>query len=392
MAKSLPLRSDTILIAGAPSSFDLMRSLQTASSIWIVSAFAHKSGWKLIRDSLLKSSAELTLISGLNFCQTEPAVLRDWISNRFRRRGAKSFLYIGPETFHPKIFIVKKQSEMFALVGSGNLSAGGLRDNIECFAYVKKSSAISEIISWLNDIIGDQKCCIPLTAEYINAYEPRFKKASRARKDLHRRAKEARQKVTSVHRANMKNWRRAVTEAKKYFRSREFDWYHDQKREARKILRLLHHPKYDFSREEWSGFYNIPNMGRLVPIYKYSVYRQKKKLCNALKLLIKSDVPIAQRIDAAINPQEKTYVWRLGINAVSKILASIEPKKWPVWNNVAKRVMHQFGYKAPRNASPGQKYAAYAELMRQFMRDTHAVDMLALDCFIYWYDTDYRAG
>ena len=390
MAKSMPLKSDTILIAGAPPSFDLMRSLQTASSIWMVSAFAHKSGWKMIRDSLLKSSAELTLISGINFCQTEPAVLRDWISNRFRRRGAKSFLYVGNEIFHPKIFIVKKQSKIFALVGSGNLSAGGLRDNIECFAYVKKSSAISEIISWLNDIIGDKNCCIPLTAEYINAYEPRYKKASRARKDIHKRAKEAKQEITAVQRASMKNWRRAVTEAKKFFHSSKFNWYNDQKVAARDILKVLHHPKYDFTREEWSEFYDIWYLGHLIAIYKYRVFRQKAKLRNALRLLSKTKIPIVQRVDAALDSKNKTYVSYLGINAVSKILASIEPKKWPVWNNVAKRVMHQFGYKAPRNASPGQKYAAYAELMRQFMRDTNATDMLALDCFIIWKDRELK--
>ena len=38
-------------------------------------------------------------------------------------------------TFHPKVLIVTTRSLRFAVIGSGNLSAGGLVDNIECGLY-----------------------------------------------------------------------------------------------------------------------------------------------------------------------------------------------------------------------------------------------------------------
>jgi phosphatidylserine/phosphatidylglycerophosphate/cardiolipin synthase-like enzyme len=340
----------------------------------------------MIREDLLRSSGEVTLISGLNFFQTEPTVLRDWLSKGFTRKGALAYLYIGRETFHPKVFVVQGRRESFALVGSGNLSAGGLRDNVECFVYVHKPKAIEQIVSWLRGIVSAPERCVPLSMDDITAYEPLWKRASRSRKNLHKQASEATRKILAVRQSQMEYWMQAISEAKAFFRSRDFNWHSDQKKAAKSILRLLHHPRYDFSREEWSQFYDIWNMGHLIPIYKYRVYKQKAKLRDALRLLARPEMAVAQRIDAVLDPAKKTHVSYLGINAASKILSSIEPKKWPVWNNPVKRALDAFGYRSPRGATPGQKYAAFAELMTQFMRDTKAPDMLALDCFFYWKD------
>ena len=380
------LISESLLVVDAPASFNLTNSLRTASSIWVVSAFVHKSGWSMIREDILRSTGEVTLISGLNFCQTEPAVLRDWLSNAFTRKGTHAYLYIGRETFHPKVFVIQGRRESFALVGSGNLSAGGLRDNVECFVYVHKPKAIKQIVSWLKGIVDTPNRCIPLSLNDIIAYEPRWKRASRARKDLYKQASEATKNIVAVRQAQMEHRMQAVLEAKTYFCSRDFNWHRDQTKAAKNILSLLHHPRYDFSREEWSQFYDIWEMGHLIPINKYRVYNHKSKLQNALRLLARPETAVAQRIDAVLDPTKQTHLSYLGINAVSKILSSIEPKKWPVWNNPVKRAVDAFGYKSPRGATPGQKYAAFAELMTQFMRDTKAPDMLALDCFFFWKD------
>ena len=383
-----PLRNtDTILVADAPSSFDLLRDLRSAKRVWIVSAFAHKSGWSLLRNAILASSAKTTLISGLDFCQTEPLVLRDWIGKAFSKFGAKSFLYIGAETFHPKVFVIEGRSRSFALIGSGNLSAGGLGRNVECFAYISKSKAISEIVSWLETIVADRERCVPLNSEDISTYEKKWKAAAKSRKHIQKQSRDAASKIVTVHQARLEHWKRAVSEAKAYFRSSDFNWHDDQKKAARRILKVLHHPHYDFDRDEWSKFYDIWNMGHLIPVYKYRVYKQRPKLIKGLRLLADKTKPVAQRVDTILDPSKPTHVTYLGINAVSKLLASMEPKRWPVWNNPVKRALRDFGYKSPRGASPGQKYAAFAEIMSDFKSDTKAPDMLALDCFFFWKDS-----
>jgi HKD family nuclease len=380
-----PLKATpNILVADSPASFDLLKSLQAAKEVWIASAFAHKSGWAMIRDALLRSSAQLRLISGINFCQTEPSVLKDWISSASRQRDTRAHLYIGRETFHPKVFIVLSGSQPFALVGSGNLSAGGLHANIECFVYVSNARVINQIRSWLRELTEDKDRCIPLRPDDIKTYEKKWKAALKSRKNIEKQTSDAAREISAARHARMEHWRRAVSEARNYFRSSEFNGYDDQKKAARKILKLLHHPAYEFSRNEWSDFYDIWNMGHLIPVYKYRVFKQRGRLQKGLRLLAKRNMPIAERVDGILAPGGQTHVSHLGINAVSKILASMEPRKWPVWNNLAKLALSNFGYKVPRGVTPGQKYAAFADLMQEFIKETIAPDMLALDCFIYW--------
>jgi len=59
-----------------------------------------------------------------------------------------------------------------------------------------------------------------------------------------------------------------------------------------------------------------------------------------------------------------------GVATVSKILASHDPKTWPVYNNRVAAVLDDFGYKAERGAGPAGRYLA-----------CKAKDTLALDAF-----------
>ena len=86
MSAILP-SSGSIPVIGAPAGFDLGRAIRAASSVYVVTAFAHFSGWRLIRNSLLKSDCQMVFIAGLDFFHTEPGVLWDWIGKDFADPG-----------------------------------------------------------------------------------------------------------------------------------------------------------------------------------------------------------------------------------------------------------------------------------------------------------------
>jgi hypothetical protein len=374
----------TVHLAGAPQSFDLRASLRAASEVWVATAFAHRSGWDLIRKDLLHSEAKLTFLTGIAFSQTEPYVLRDWIGKAFTKRRARAFLFIGNETFHPKVFVVRSPGRSFALIGSGNLSSGGLGKNIECFAYCSDAAVIEHLITWVKTILRDRCRCELLTSTHILAYEPKWRTAKRLHENLDHQTRWTVRAIANVHAAQMHNWIGAVSEARRFFQSSKFRrWHSDLKKQARQVLRLLHHPRYDFTQREWSNFYDIWHMGHLIPINKNRVFHQQAKLRAALRHLSRIGEDLANRVDAILTPTGSDRVSFLGINAVSKILASADPQQCPVWNNPVQRSVRAFGYKPPRGATPGQKYAAFAELMEHFMRETGAPDMLALDSFFY---------
>ncbi|MDF7824106.1 phospholipase D-like domain-containing protein [Pontiellaceae bacterium B12227] len=372
-----------VLHANAPKGFDLASEIKRAKEVWVVTAFAHWSGWKQIRNGILSSRAKTTLVAGLDFCQTEPRVLRDWIGKDLGALRAKAFIHVGKRTFHPKIFVVEGKTT-FALVGSGNLSAGGLGNNVECFSYIDKVKTVGEIKAWLKMALEKNDEFVPITTQYIKTYEAKWKLAEKSKKATEKKGLEATSIISKANKAKMKDWSAAVAEAKKYFKSSEFGWHKDQKNAAKRILKVLHYPEFKFDKADWDEFYKIKNMGHLIPIYKYRVFRQRTKLQKSLRILADKSLNVADRVDAVLDPSKASHVTHLGINAVTKILASMEPKKYPVWNAPVKKALAYFGYESPRGASVGQKYAAYAELMKKFMKDCGAPDMLALDCFFYY--------
>ena len=139
----LGFSEDQAVVIGLPSDFNFDSEIAAATEIRLATAFAHLKGWKLIAPAFLRSSASIQLLTGLDFFQTEPKLLREW--NRLTAPDAaqphiSARLAKRLTTFHPKILIASSTASpaSFAIVGSGNLSFGGLRSN--CVAILNARS------------------------------------------------------------------------------------------------------------------------------------------------------------------------------------------------------------------------------------------------------------
>src|ERR1700733_9713901 len=66
-------------VVGLPSDFTLTEVLKNAKTIRLATAFAHPSGWKHFRDGIAEGTGSVSLLTGLEFCQTDPALLREWL-------------------------------------------------------------------------------------------------------------------------------------------------------------------------------------------------------------------------------------------------------------------------------------------------------------------------
>jgi len=166
----------TAVVIGLPPAFDLSASIGDSLQVRLATAFAHWSGWEMIARSVRNSRAALRLLTGLDFCQTEPEVLKDWLKLG-EEKGALARLYIGQAaTFHPKVLIVSSHTKRFAIVGSGNLSAGGFRDNVECSVFIDHEAILDELEAWFDGIFADESATHSLTGRGIEEYEPKFQK------------------------------------------------------------------------------------------------------------------------------------------------------------------------------------------------------------------------
>ena len=155
------------------SELQYLEELERADSIRLAMAFCHMTGWLKLHSGISKCKGTVQLITGLDFFQTEPALLHTW--NRLNvRLGFRPRLMTSESgIFHPKVLIVSKAAIRFALVGSGNLSEGGLRTNIECFVYTANELHLQHLIRWFDDIFQRAQ---EFVEDDIRAYEIKYKK------------------------------------------------------------------------------------------------------------------------------------------------------------------------------------------------------------------------
>ncbi|MFT6449259.1 MAG: HKD family nuclease [Oleispira sp.] len=373
-------------ILNCPPEFDLDVAIQKADEVYVITAFAHQTGWKLIKDAIKTTSAHVELLAGLDFCRTEPGVLKQWVSPSYSH--VRPHLYTKKITFHPKVIIVRSKAKKynFAIVGSGNMSQGGYIKNVECNVYIDNKEQVSNLTSWYKDLVAEGAC--RLNEEMIEAYLPKYESAKRNITNINKDEITALEDINDKvkKQAEMREWHQAVKDAKEFFASGKLDsgWYKTHKQAVKDIKSHLNYPSFKFSKENWDDFYRIESLGNLNNIPKNRVYDEEKaKLVKGFKQLINETKDVSERIDFLVENKNKTGISGIGVNTVSKILTASKPKYWPTHNDPIFDALKHYGYKESRGGTRGTKYAAYAKLMREFCKATGAKDMLAIDCFFY---------
>jgi HKD family nuclease len=371
------------VVIGLPSDFGLAKVLKKADKARLATAFAHPSGWKYFREGIAHGTAYTYLLTGLEYCQTDPKLLKKWLELQSKNPKRIEAKIASRETFfHPKVLIVTfaEPESDFAIVGSGNLSQGGVERNTECSVYVQDKKLIKELACWF-DIEFSRKGTVQLTKPGIEAYEPRYNRNKKRLKKLKEEQRSAHEKVLSV--APQWDWDKAVLAAKKYFATKDFrEDYPSRKRGAADILKALKYPDFTFDQQGFKKFFSICALGRLSHFRRNEIFRSSTRIKNGLRSLVKGG---DSKLPDVLNKDGKFYVPGFRLNAVTKFLAAYDPKTWPLFNKRVQRVLDDFGYPKPRGSNATEQYRAYREAMERFMdacEDAQVgLDALALDCF-----------
>lgn len=119
----------------------LVEAIDQAEEVYIVAAFAQKSGVALLVPAFrraLQRGAEIRLLIGDYLHITDPEVLAqllalDGLSVRFYRSGGRSF--------HPKAYLFRNAETGLSIVGSSNISNSALRSGIEWNVHLPQAVA-----------------------------------------------------------------------------------------------------------------------------------------------------------------------------------------------------------------------------------------------------------
>jgi HKD family nuclease len=368
------------MVMGLPPSFDFLSELASARTIRLATAFAHASGWEMLDAAIANSKAEVYLLTGTSFFQTEPKVLRVWMKLS-RSINAKAALHVQKGvTFHPKVLIVEG-AKNFAIVGSGNLSRGGLHSNIECATYVGSDVVLPELTKWFDETFN---AATPLRDAVVGDYEHKWKALRKRTKELCDEQGKLQDAFATKTAAVMKRWDDAVTTAKRYMKTLEFQkTYAGRKAGGEQIKQFLRYPTFDFDAKGWEGFYSVLELGHLIAIRRDNVFRNKHRLQEGLKALTASDGQLPKVLEGFLTRRGKYQINGLGLNAISKVLAVHAPEKWTVYNRPVAEALKEFGYIAPRGASQTEKFLTFTQMMDTFKTATGLSDAYALDAFFY---------
>src|SRR5205085_10214472 len=110
-------------------------------------------------------------------------------------------------------------------------------------------------------------------------------------------------------------------------------------------------------------------------------WKQRKRLQAGLRHLVDDSKPIQARLHAVLSGRYK--VDGVGLNFLTKVLAVHDPFRFTVFNKPIAQALEHFKYEQTWGYTRAQHYLEFADLMRQFLKESGGRSCLDLDAFFY---------
>lgn len=173
------------------------QKMQNANKVQIAVAFLKYTGIEVIEESMkqcLNNDGSFELITGLDFKTTDYKSLQYFI-NLKKEYSKVNFYCFGDKrknktniVFHPKIYLFEKEIETTGIVGSTNMTKGGLMTNFEVNTVFTETKPLyfSQLQSIYNSVKFTDSIFVPdeeYLLRYSDIYEAFYKNKEKAEKD-----------------------------------------------------------------------------------------------------------------------------------------------------------------------------------------------------------------
>ncbi|MBM4452801.1 MAG: hypothetical protein FJ024_10070 [Chloroflexi bacterium] len=162
---------------------EILNCMALSMRMMMAVAFVKLSGIRLIEKSLLgllDRGGKAEIVFGLDFSLTESRALSRVLEIQESHPALTVFAFSDPylpgrePAFHPKLYIFEKaDGNWAAIIGSSNLSKGGLVDNVEIGVAIegqKVDPLIAAVLSFYQNVRGRESLFVP-TDDYLEAYQ-----------------------------------------------------------------------------------------------------------------------------------------------------------------------------------------------------------------------------
>lgn len=169
----------------------LQEMLQDAEEVRVAVAYARETAFDELPALVprRRRGPRVQFLAGVDFQLTDLAAV-ERLHDPPRSEGKLYWILPGSlrQNFHPKLYLARRADTVRALVGSSNLTGGGLRKNLE--ANLRIEGAASEPV--LRDLVGfheslwNSSCAVPISPELRSTYERLRNRKLSAERELRR--------------------------------------------------------------------------------------------------------------------------------------------------------------------------------------------------------------
>lgn len=176
----------------------LAPAISSARRVRLAVAFAKMSGFRMLERAFrdcVDRGGQVEFLLGLDFRTTEPAVLRSILDLRHESRRVALYCFSDPSSerarsYHPKVYFVQNPPVTTTIVGSSNLTSGGLSDNAEVNVIIKARQN-EPVVADVLDIyhrLKFQRLRFAPDADYVASYTDSFRRVRQAERTARRAA------------------------------------------------------------------------------------------------------------------------------------------------------------------------------------------------------------
>lgn len=367
----------------------LTKLLAKADEVFIAVAFLKLSGLKMIIPYFGKD-AQFSIIAGANFGLTEPAALRELLK-RSEKQNVRGYLNSlgSKKIFHPKMYLIRTGKRCHLIIGSANLTSGGLENNDELSIYHKcsmKDQIWKDAVRQFNIFINPVNADI-LNEKIISLYER-----------YHNKQKTINQKVApcpeeldyNIHKLKLRFDAMDRTDLKKAFKEK---LYHYQK--ARGVLDQIistRHSQGEFEglleelvgKSGQQGWWHSNGMHR----HKTDIFRFQNLFVELIKN-IKNNIEKSPELIYESAKAVSDQIHGTGPNFIGEIMMTYAPEKLANINRNPITVLREFGAGINKHTSTytGRHYQSYLNIVTEVKQSLKLKNMLEVD---YFFDKIYK--
>lgn len=232
-----------VRVLGDARSFgqSLVSDLREAHALSVAVAFAKQSALPVVDiEEWCGEGHNVRFLAGTDFALTELELLRRL--EMTRRAQCRIYHSIGPQVFHPKLYILECRRSRIVYIGSSNFTRGGFADNLEVNVRLESTTDSPEIdgARQVFDGLFDGEFSTPISPEFESGYRElqetmRLALANPMSPDAAERFRERQSSFLGRYRARVavKRWLLVVNPENYAICMRERLWGRQQEREAR---------------------------------------------------------------------------------------------------------------------------------------------------------------